>query len=412
VKQDGQADKIYYAHKDHLGSIVSMTDGTGTEVFKASYDAWGNRTVTDSTFAFHRGYTGHEHLPEFGLINMNGRMYDPLLGRFLSPDPFVQMPDYSQNFNRYSYCLNNPLIYTDPDGENPIIVAMIIGAALGMYSGGVIANDGQYNPIKWDYSSGKTWGYMLGGSVIGGASGAFGASIAANGGFMANTLGIMGGSFMNSVGMAAMTGVTPVSVSFGFGSYDFTNGKFRSIFDWKDLSTMEKIGYTLGAFSNLKDINDVINKTTAHLYTQTREIINGSGEEVFDIVSHSGIKSTDGDVFMSYGPASHAKLPGYVGFAVEPKLSTPYYPIPENLSLASGALTLNKHLFTGLRAISKISLYQGATSNCVNWASLGLLLNGIPNIGIHPFLLHGSMAIYNTGIYNVLSWQLTTRKNY
>jgi hypothetical protein len=48
---------------------------------------------------------------------MNGRMYDPVLARFLSPDPFVQAPDFSQNYNRYSYCLNNPLKYTDPSGE-------------------------------------------------------------------------------------------------------------------------------------------------------------------------------------------------------------------------------------------------------------------------------------------------------
>jgi RHS repeat-associated protein len=97
VKQDRQADKIYYAHKDHLGSIVKLTEGDGNHVFNATYDAWGQQMVTNNTFAFHRGYTGHEHLPEFGLINMNGRMYDPLLGRFLSPDPFVQMPDYSQS---------------------------------------------------------------------------------------------------------------------------------------------------------------------------------------------------------------------------------------------------------------------------------------------------------------------------
>jgi hypothetical protein len=47
---------------------------------------------------------------------MNGRVYDPVLGRFLSPDPYVQQPDFSQSLNRYSYCLNNPLIYTDPSG--------------------------------------------------------------------------------------------------------------------------------------------------------------------------------------------------------------------------------------------------------------------------------------------------------
>lgn len=64
-----------------------------------------------------RGYTGHEHLTWFGVINMNARLYDLVLGRFLSPDPFVQMPDFTQNFNRYSYCLNNPLIFVDENGE-------------------------------------------------------------------------------------------------------------------------------------------------------------------------------------------------------------------------------------------------------------------------------------------------------
>ena len=91
VKEPGQSDKTYYAYKDHLGSIMTLADISGDEVFKASYDVWGKRTVTNNTFKFHRGYTGHEHLDEFQLIDMNGRMYDPLLARFLSPDPFVQI---------------------------------------------------------------------------------------------------------------------------------------------------------------------------------------------------------------------------------------------------------------------------------------------------------------------------------
>ena len=69
------------------------------------------------TFKFDRGFTGHEHLDMFGLINMNARLYDPLLGRFLSPDPIVQAPEFTQSFNGYTYALNNPLAYTDPNGE-------------------------------------------------------------------------------------------------------------------------------------------------------------------------------------------------------------------------------------------------------------------------------------------------------
>jgi len=64
-----------------------------------------------------RGYNELEHCEEFGLINMNGRMYDPVLGRMLSPDNFVQDPSSTQSYNRYSYCWNNPLKYTDLDGE-------------------------------------------------------------------------------------------------------------------------------------------------------------------------------------------------------------------------------------------------------------------------------------------------------
>lgn len=107
----------YLAFKDHLGSILSIVDENGTKVFDASYDAWGMQTIMLNTIGLQRGYTGHEMLSEFGIINMNGRLYDPMLGRFFSPDNYVQETENSQNFNRYSYCLNNPLKYTDPSGE-------------------------------------------------------------------------------------------------------------------------------------------------------------------------------------------------------------------------------------------------------------------------------------------------------
>ena len=113
---------------DNLERLLSVVDENGTKVFDASYDAWGKQVVTLNTIGLHRGYTGHEMLSEFDIINMNqrslsrsgesnGRLYDSVLGRFFSPDNYVQMPDNSQSFNRYSYCLNNPLKYTDPSGN-------------------------------------------------------------------------------------------------------------------------------------------------------------------------------------------------------------------------------------------------------------------------------------------------------
>ena len=89
-----------------------------------SFDAFGRRrnpsnwtyNNVPATYKFDRGYTGHEQLDQFGLINMNGRIYDPVLGRFLSPDIVVQDPAFTQSYNRYSYVVNNPLKYVDPSG--------------------------------------------------------------------------------------------------------------------------------------------------------------------------------------------------------------------------------------------------------------------------------------------------------
>ena len=120
--------KLHYVLKDHLGSWTTITDADGTVEQELSFDAWGNRRDPENWIntdqlpepIFDRGFTGHEHLYAFGLINMNGRVYDPLMSSFLSVDAFVQSPDNSQCFNRYAYCLNNPLKYTDPSGWQPI----------------------------------------------------------------------------------------------------------------------------------------------------------------------------------------------------------------------------------------------------------------------------------------------------
>ena len=168
VNENGQSTKIYYAHTDHLGSIVKLTEANGNEVFNATYDAWGEQSVWQNTIGFHRGYTGHEHLMEFGLINMNGRMYDPLLGRMLSPDNYVQDPFFSQSYNRYAYCFNNPLSYIDPSGELAWFVPVIIGAVVGAYTGASIQSG---TAAFWNWSSDAWKGAIVGG-IIGAAGGA------------------------------------------------------------------------------------------------------------------------------------------------------------------------------------------------------------------------------------------------
>ena len=114
-----------YWHKDHLGSTAVVTDETGIVIERLAYDPFGKRRYTNGVFDANgvlrssttdRGYTGHEHLDDLGFIHMNGRVYDPMLGRFLSADPFIQYPDNLQSYNRYAYLFNNPLNATDPTG--------------------------------------------------------------------------------------------------------------------------------------------------------------------------------------------------------------------------------------------------------------------------------------------------------
>ncbi|OOG37302.1 RHS repeat domain-containing protein, partial [Polaromonas sp. A23] len=114
-----------YFHHDHLGSMVAVSDENGAVIERMAFDPWGKRRfvngtpdVLDSIVGFNtdRGYTMHEHLDEMGVIHMNGRIYDPLIGRFMSADPFIQDPSNLQSFNRYTYVMNNPLALTDPSG--------------------------------------------------------------------------------------------------------------------------------------------------------------------------------------------------------------------------------------------------------------------------------------------------------
>jgi RHS repeat-associated protein len=121
--------RTYYLTRDHQGSTDRIVDPLSTSVVVAeSFDPFGRRRGNGGTGVpgasemaaiqgtTRDGFTGHEHLDNLGLIHMNGRVYDPVIGRFMSADPVVQAPFSSQDLNRYSYAWNNPLSVVDPNG--------------------------------------------------------------------------------------------------------------------------------------------------------------------------------------------------------------------------------------------------------------------------------------------------------
>jgi RHS repeat-associated protein len=173
-EQATAGNSMHYIYSDYLGSVRCITNSSATVESRLSFDAWGNRrnyltgdklTTVPTGLITARGFTGHEHIDDFVLINMNGRIYDPALGMFLSPDNNIQAPDFTQNFNRYAYCLNNPLVYSDPSGDfifslflpviGPLLDAACWGAVIGGagYTASVAFSDGGFN----NWNGGDFW---------------------------------------------------------------------------------------------------------------------------------------------------------------------------------------------------------------------------------------------------------------
>ena len=176
---------LYYNYTDRLGSIVSTTDAWGNVVERYAYDPWGERLNpenwtekdTRTELLNNRGFTGHEHIDGMSLINMNGRVYDPLLGSFLSVDPFIQAPYNWLNYNRYLYCFGNPLSYVDPSGNIGILACVGICAAVGAVLGTGAGLWYGYNHgyTGWDLAKSALIGAGIG-TCLGALSGYFMAS--------------------------------------------------------------------------------------------------------------------------------------------------------------------------------------------------------------------------------------------
>ncbi|MBP0018799.1 MAG: pre-peptidase C-terminal domain-containing protein [Cyanobacteria bacterium SBLK] len=217
------AGQVLYFHYDQLGSTTLVTDAQGNEVSQVNYEPYG--AIADSSSgqdAFRPKFTGKEYDSSSELYYFGSRYYDAHLGRFLTPDPARQY------FSPYVYGNGDPLTGIDPTGELFFtLLAIFVGAVVGAYLGGAAVND-SYNPASWDWSSGKTWGGIIGGAILGGA--AAGAGIAAGGAIAAAGLSSVGTTLANmavgglimgtlNASFTAMAGgsIGDVAAAFGIG---------------------------------------------------------------------------------------------------------------------------------------------------------------------------------------------------
>ena len=177
---------IHYWHGDHLGSSSVITDSTGAKVQALTYYPYGaTRTnVPGTPVNVPYKYTGKE-LDSTGLYYYEARYYDPSLGRFISADTIVPRPRDPQEFNRYSYAGNNPLIYTDPTGHRKcvlgiclsksdtqtlITVGAFIGSSATSYLTAGLVSQAIVNTLGFSTGALSAVG-QIGGGIVGGAVG-------------------------------------------------------------------------------------------------------------------------------------------------------------------------------------------------------------------------------------------------
>ncbi|MGE8533128.1 MAG: RHS repeat-associated core domain-containing protein [Chryseobacterium sp.] len=265
-----------FLHKDYIGSILAISDEAGNKLEQRHFDAWGNFThlqigneaiITDQNailslskdLIIDRGYTSHEHFAELGIIHMNGRLYDPLLRRFLNADENIQDKFNTQNYNKYGYVLNNPLMFNDPSGEfvfaifaalpifwGTVATGAIIGAAIGAAS----------YALNAAFSGNWSWGgfakSILVGSITGAVSAGLGQVFSA-GGFWSSigngalagagtggvTSLINGDNFLEGVLKGAVIGGATAAISYTIGFYSKTGGKQAGAKFWSGKAELD-----------------------------------------------------------------------------------------------------------------------------------------------------------------------------
>ena len=274
----------YWDEQNHLQVIVDQEQQLSYCLSDADWTVFDTTALSGNltgTFRFDRGFTGHEHYTDLNIINMNGRLYDPVIARFFSPDNFVQAPDFTQSYNRYSYCLNNPLQYVDPSGESFIAAAFAIGALTNVFFQMITGNINSAGDFLFSAGIGGLAGMagaaagsaaasavgiggFLGGAASGAASGAVAGSITSFGNtFMSSHnlgtsigYGVLGG-IMGALSGGLMGGLSRGILDARHG-YDFLDGSFYEEFEIGDVGDKGNYKKHAAVYDNshLADSND------------------------------------------------------------------------------------------------------------------------------------------------------------
>jgi Domain of unknown function (DUF6443) len=399
----GQASYQFFI-SDHQGSVRVVMQKQADSTYIAQQIYYG---VTGDIIANTPGgqnllthlYQGKDWQDGFG-YDFVTRTYDPYTVRFL------QVDGANQFASGYTGMGNMPNVGVDPDGQVVVATAVLIGSAIGAFSGWQLGKS----------MGAKGWGmagYIVGGAAVGAISGGFASGIATSGVAYANTLAIVGGSFTNSIGMSALSGQDNVSVSFGAASYNFSNNEWGYL-GKKGNSRMENLGYALGAMANVQDI--FAGNSGGSVDAKARKKVSG----------HAWIEGED--INISVGPGGVDLKPDATGIKWESQylfktvegenFITKYNP-NETFSTKINNVNVSKlknmtnFLNKGKSLSGNHGLKYGVWNGCVNQTSRALFRSGVLNLNTFlpitsPVLLNAELAARNYGM--MFSYIMTSKR--
>jgi RHS repeat-associated protein len=294
------SEELLYIHTDHLGSAVRMTDESGNVVSSLAYSPYGETIYAAGDEDTSYQFTG-QHNDGNGIYYFHARYYDPVLGRFLQADSVLD------GLNRYAYCHNNPVVYTDPTGEfffTAILsafgpVGTVIGAVIdsacwgatiagGLNAGVQAVNIITDNQSDWDWDS-------FGAALITGAVG--GSFSPVPGALTAAETSLVGDIFIGAT-MGAIGGGIDYTLKAQFGFVEWDSDDFLA-----NVGMGALIGGAMGALSHLNtDVRNSLNQEpTAEEGIPARLDSKGNFKEAKDGWYRMPLKESEYHQFRGFG---------------------------------------------------------------------------------------------------------------
>ena len=444
-----------FLHKDYIGSILAISDEAGNKLEQRHFDAWGGlaavafgnngavitdkNVINNSSLLLDRGYTSHEHFAEVGIIHMNGRLYDPLLRRFLNADENIQDPTNTQNYNKYGYVMNNPLMYNDPSGEflfapfialiSKAVFSAILSSAILYTATGLIKGDWNVNGFFRALTSASITAIATAGiSAIFHVSSFLGmVGVGALTGGVSGGIGSMinGSNFLEGVAKGAVIGAVVAGVSYTVNFY--ANAKTERLTE-ADLNLSDGQNLMSNPSTDPDVLNDRIQTFRNNNYTDTQVKRYGVGRDKLDVSSINNpggymeggvIAETTPNFFTNKSTITYssraANTPYLLGKTMAHETAHAYVykltraiPFSGNRmesNLADGRLDTVEHL-----AIKKLeNIYYKINLNGVDMKSLNIVpLNKINSIinGLSP-TMQSQVKSWTEKLYEIFNRKVT-----